>query len=161
MNLPTWSWNWAWQALMRWSRLQLDAELTTSERWQMAFTIIRAGIRSYYVEPLRSWMLAHSPKWVLKARLERAGHGWYRIPTRAAARHCWLRFDVYPIDRGDLVRFREGRVSHIAYIGTRHTEILEFLPNGELAEDPVVPEMRRLERLLPNLAPGRLIRWCP
>src|SRR5690606_33589544 len=54
------------------------------------------------------------------------------VPSCAAARHCRLRFDVYPIDRGDLVRFREGRVSHIAYSGTRHTEILEFLPNGEL-----------------------------
>lgn len=128
---------------MRWGRLRLESELSTSERWHVVATTIRAGISSYYIEPLRRWALAHLPKWVLKARLERAGHGWYRIPSYAAARHCRLRFDVHPIDTGDLVRFREGRVVAIAYAGPRHTEILEFLPNGELVEDATVPEMRR------------------
>lgn len=128
---------------MRWGRLRLDRELTTSERWQVVATTIRAGVRGYYVEPFRRWTLAHSPKWMLMARLERAGHGWYRIPSYAAARHCRLRFDVYPIDTGDLVRFREGRVVAIAYAGPRHYEMVGILPDGAVEPDPRVPSMRR------------------
>lgn len=143
MNMPRWSWNWAWRALMSWSRLQLDPELSPAERWHVAATVIPACLRHYCVDPVRRWSLAYSPKWVLRARLEQAGHGWYRIPTHAAAKHCRLRFGVYPIDAGDLVRFRDGRVSHIAYTGTRHTEILAFRPDGNLAPEPVVPEMQR------------------
>jgi len=143
MTFPAWLWQWAWTALMRWSRLQLDSVPTGSERWRVAGTVIRAGIRSHYFDPVLRWALAKWPAWLLKSRLEKEGHGWYRIPTPAAAKHCRLRFDVYPIDVGDLLRFHGGRVSQVAYSGPGHTEILEFLSSGDLAPAPEITGMRR------------------
>lgn len=143
MAFPAWLWRWAWTVLMRWSRLQLGTVPTGSERWRVAGTVIRAGIRSYYVDPALHWALAKWPVWLVKARLEKKGYGWYRVSTLATAKHCRLRFDVYPIDVGDLVRFQGGRVSHVAYSGPRHTEILEFLPNGELTPVYELPAMRQ------------------
>ena len=109
----------------------------------MSLAIIPAGVRSYYLDPVRRWILAKSPAWLAKACLEKAGNGWHRIPNRQSVTHCRLRFDIYPIDVGDLLRFSGERVSHIAYSGPRYTEILEFLPNGDLAPAPEVPEMRQ------------------
>lgn len=128
---------------MRWGKLQLDTEPTGAERWLVATAVIQAGIRSYYVGPVCGWIMAKSPAWSVKARLKKAGNGWYLLPTQASVTHCRLRFDVYPIDVGDLLRFDGGRVSHVAYSGARHTEILEFLPNGDLAPAPEVKEVRR------------------
>lgn len=143
MKLPAWTWNWAWLGLMRWSGLQLSSELTAAERWQIAAAVIPACIRCYYVDAFRRWTAVRTPKWWSKTRLEWAGHGWYRIPTQAVAKHCRLRFGVFPIDAGDLLRFHGGGVSHVAYAGPTRTEILEFLPDGELAPEPFVPEMQQ------------------
>lgn len=42
-----------------------------------------------------------------------------------------------------MLRVRGGKVSHVGYCGPRHTDILEFLPNGDLMPAPDIPGMQR------------------
>ena len=139
---PEFWWLWAWRLLTRWSALDLDAlKLTVGERWGVVAAVVPAALRALYVRPAIAWGLSNSPWWMVRARLEGAGNGWYRIPSRAAADHVRLRFDIYPIDAADHVRVDRGRLVAVGYVTKHWCEILMILPNGEIEPDPKIPGM--------------------
>lgn len=142
MKLPRWTWAWAWQIFARWTRLDLDPRsLTPGERWSVIAVTVPSVLRSRYLRPLRLWLLARTPAWIVARRLQKRTHGWYRIPSRAAAEHVRLRFDMWPMDVGDHVRFQDGRLTAVGYATPILTEIIYVLPNGELEPDPKSPYM--------------------
>lgn len=82
------------------------------------------------------WLLARTPPWIVTWRLQRRVHGWYRIPTRVAADHVRLRFDIWPIEVGDHIRIERGRLTAVGYTTSTFSEIILVLPNGEIEPDP-------------------------
>jgi hypothetical protein len=129
--------SWAWQLFVRWSRVDIDAHnVGTEERWAVVFTTTAAGLRAYCLRPARHWLLATLPRWVAAVRLEWAGHGWYRIPSQSAAEHARLRFDVFPIQAGDLIRLKGGRPTAVAYAGPASCEIIFLAPMGRSSQTP-------------------------
>jgi hypothetical protein len=70
-------------------------------------------------------------------------HGWYRIPSRAAAEHVRLRFEIWPIEVGDHVRLQAGRLTAVGYATPNFTEIVFVQPDGELETEPRSREMAR------------------
>jgi hypothetical protein len=134
----------AWQMFARWSKIDLDPELLDDrERWSVVRAVVLAVIRSRYLQPARFWLLACAPAWLVTRRLERRTRGWYRVPSRAAAEHVRLRFDMWPIDVGDHVRVEGGRLTAVGYATPNFTEIIFVLPDGELEPDPRSSEMSR------------------
>ncbi len=130
--------------LAGWSKIDLDPELLTArERWSVVRAVLPAVIKSRYVRPARLWLLARTPSRLVVLRLHRRVHGWYRVPTRAAAEHARLRFDIWPIEVGDHVRLEDGRLTAIAYSTANFSEIIFVLPNGEIEPDPRSPRMAR------------------
>lgn len=125
-----------WQAFLSWSRLDLNGPLTASERWNVVQVAVSVGVEQRYVRPVFRWLQARAPAWTCVSRLEARPHDWYRIPNWAAALHVRQRFDVYPIDVGDHVQIRSGRVTAIGYAGPTFSEIIYVLPNGEPEPDP-------------------------
>lgn len=91
----------------------------------------------------RRWFLSRTPSWTVARRLHERVHGWYRIPTLAAAEHVRLRFDIWPIEMGDHVRLECGRLTAVAYSTAAFSEIIFVLPDGELEPDPRSSEMAR------------------
>ena len=137
-------WRWSWRQFASWSRLDLDpSSLTAGERWSVILTAIPAVVRSRYAGPSRRWLLARTPFWIITGRLQRRVHGWYRIPTRAAAQHVRLRFDIWPIEVGDHVRIEGGRLTAVGYTTSEFSEIIFVMPNGEIEPDPRSLEMAR------------------
>jgi len=131
--------------LSRWSKIDLDPEpLTARERWSVVGAVLPAVIQSRYLRPARLWLLARTPSRLVALRLQRRVHGWYRVPTRAAAEHARLRFDIWPIDVGDHVRLEGGRLTAIAYSTANFSEIILVLPSGEIEPDPSSSEMARV-----------------
>jgi hypothetical protein len=135
---------WAWRLFYRWSGLDLDPRsLTAGERWSVASTVVPAVFRSRYLRPARQWMLARTPTWIVTQRLDRRMHGWYRIPCPASAEHVRLRFDMWPIEVGDHVRVQDGRLAAVGYATPTYSEIILLNPDGELEDQPKIPEMAR------------------
>lgn len=138
------SWLWAWKAFARYSQLDLDPhKLTTKERWSVIGAASPELIRTRFLRPARLWLLTQIPAWVVASRLRKRSHGWYRIPSPAAVEQVRLRFDVWPIEVGDHVRIKSGRLTAIGYATPTFTEIIFVLPNGELEPDPSSSEMTR------------------
>ena len=134
----------AWRLFLHWGRIDLDTEsLTAGERWSVVATVVPAVVRSRYLRPVRLWLLARTPAWIVARRLDGRVHGWYRIPSGAAAEHVRLRFEIWPIHIGDHVRLRERRLTAVAYATPTFTEIIFIEPNGELEPDPKRPEIAR------------------
>lgn len=139
-----WAWLWAWQLFTGWSRLDVDPHsLTAGERWSVVAITVPAVLRSRYFRPIRLWLLARTPAWIVARRLQRRTYGWYRIPSRAAAEHVRLRFDIWPIDINDHVRLQQGRLTALGYSTATFSEIIFVLPNGDIEPDPGSPEMER------------------
>jgi hypothetical protein len=111
------------------------------QRWQVVAQTIPAGIRTYYARPVRLWMLARLPRWTAIIRMEAVGRGWYRIPTHPVVEHCRLRFGVYGIEEGDLIRIERGRVIAMAYEDRHFCEIIRHRADGEIEEDPMPAEI--------------------
>lgn len=139
MDTGEW-WSWVWQLFVRCSRVDIEAHsVGAGERWAIVFTTAAAGLRAYCLRPARDWLLGTLPRWVAVVRLEWAGHGWYRIPSQSAAEHARLRFDVFPIQAGDLIRLKDGRPTAVAYAGPASCEIIFLEANGEIEPDPIAP----------------------
>ena len=138
------TWLWAWQLFEGWSRLDLDPRrLTVGARWSVVATAIPSVVRSRYLRPARSWLLTRTPAWIAVLRLQPRVHGWYRVPSHAAAEHVRLRFDIWPIEMGDHVRLERGRLIAVGYATPTFSEIVFVQPNGELEPDPHSDEMAR------------------
>ena len=134
----------AWQMLASWSRIDLDPELLTArERWLVVRAVIPEVFNSRYLRPARRWLLAGTPSWIVARRLHKRMHGWYRIPSRAAAEHVRLRFDIWPIEVDDHVRIERGRLVAIACSTATFSEIIFVLPNGEIEPEPRSPDLAR------------------
>lgn len=134
----------AWRLFLCWSRLDLDPRsLTAGERWSVVATTVPAVLRSRYLRPARLWLLCCTPAWIVARRLQRRTHGWYRVPSRGAAEHVRLRFDIWPIEVDDHVRLEHGRLTALGYATPTFTEIIFVRPDGELEPDPDSPEMAR------------------
>ena len=101
-------------------------------------------VRTRYLRPARLWFLAQVPAWLVVRRLQQRAHGWYRIPSAAAAEHVRLCFEIWPIDIGDHVRIERGRLTAVGYATATFTEIIFVQPDGELEPDPRGPAMGRL-----------------
>lgn len=130
-----------WQLFARWCRLDLDySSLSAGERWSVVTATLKAMVRSRLLRPVRLRLLAHVPVWVVAKRLQRRSHGWYRVPSAAAAEHVRLRFYIWPIEVGDHVRIQNGRLAAVGYATPTFSEIIFVLPNGELEPDPRSPE---------------------
>lgn len=139
-----WAWLWAWRVFAGWSRIDLDPRLlTVGERWSVVATTVPAVLRSRYFRPIRLWLLARTPAWIVARRLQQRIHGWYRVPNRGVAEHVRLRFDIWPIEVGDHVRLQHGRLTAVGYATPNFTEVIFFLPNGEPESYPDSPEMDR------------------
>ncbi len=133
-----------WQVLAAWSRIELDPELLTSrERWSVVRAVVLAVFKSRYIEPARRWLLAQTPAWIVAWRLNRRVHRWYRVPSRSAAEHVKLRFDIWPVEVGDHIRLQGGRLTAMAYSTATFSEIIFVLPNGEVEPDPTSAEIAR------------------
>jgi hypothetical protein len=129
-----------WRLFARWSRLDLDySSLTAGERWSVVMATLKAMVRSRLLRPVRLRLLAHVPVWVVAKRLQRRSHGWYRVPNAAAAEHVRLRFDIWPIEVGDHVQLRNGRLVAIGYTTPHLTEIISYCPMGSSSQIPEVP----------------------
>ena len=138
------TWLWAWRLFAEWSRLDIDPRpLTAGERWSVVATTMLAVVRSRYLRPVRRWLLARTPAWIVARRLQRRTHGWYCVPSQEAADHVRLRFDIWPIEVGDHIRLEHGRLTAVGYATPTFTEIIFVLPTGELEPDPDRPEMDR------------------
>ncbi len=142
MQLPRWIAIRTWRLFAQWSRLDLDLEsLTARERWAVVPTVVQAALKSRYMGPTRRWLLARTPAWIVGWRLNRRVHQWYRVPSRSAAEHVRLRFDIWPIEIGDHVRIERGRLIAMAYSTATFSEIIFVLPNGEVEPDVHSSEM--------------------
>jgi hypothetical protein len=75
--------------------------------------------------------------------VQRRTHDWYRVPDQEAADHVRLRFNIWPIEVGDHIRLRHGRLTAVGYATPTFTEVIFVLPTGELEPDPDSPEMDR------------------
>ena len=138
------TWAWAWNLFAQWSQLDLDlGALGARERWTVVSAVVPAVMKGRYLRPARLWLLARTPPWIVTWRLQRRVHGWYRIPTRAAAEHVRLRFDIWPIEVGDHIRIERGRLTAVGYTTSEFSEIIFVMPNGEIEPDPRSPEMAR------------------
>jgi hypothetical protein len=139
-----WAWFWAWRLFAGWSRLDVDpSSLTAFERWSVVATTMPAVVRSRYLKPVRRWLLARTPAWIVARRLQQRTHRWYRVPSEEAADHVRLRFDIWPIEVGDHVRLQQGRLTAVGYSTATFSEIIFVLPNGEIEPDPGSSEMNR------------------
>ena len=144
MRALAWTWLWAWRLFAGWSRLDVDPRsLAAGERWSVVATTMPAVVRSRYLRPVRRWLLSRTPAWIVARRLQKRTQGWYRVPSRAAAEHVRLRFDIWPIEVDDYVRLQHGRLTAVGYACPTFTEVIFVLPTGELEPDPNSPEMDR------------------
>lgn len=144
MHMPVGWWLWFWRSFARWSRLDLDPlALSSAERWDVVAAVIPAVVRARYARPTRNWFLSRLPAWVALVRLERHTNGWYRIPDRPVAEHCMFRFDHPGLDIGTFLKIARGVLVATGHVEADHCEILFFLPNGEVEDEPDVPEMGR------------------
>src|SRR5690606_19427308 len=113
----------AWGLFARWSKLHYSGSLTPGERAAVVRAVIPAVFRNRYVRPVGLRLLAKSPSWIVARRLQRRHRDWYRVPTRAAAEHLRLRFDIWPVEVGDHVRIARGRLTAIAHTNATFSEI--------------------------------------
>ncbi|MBN9305896.1 MULTISPECIES: hypothetical protein [unclassified Devosia] len=143
MHMPVGWWLWSWRSFARWSRLDLDPiGLSPAERWGVVAAVIPAVFRARFARPVRHWLQSRLPARVALLRLERHANGWYRIPDRPAAEHCMFRFDHPGLDTGTFLRIERGVLAATGHVEVDHCEMLFFLPNGEVEDEPAVPEMR-------------------
>jgi len=134
----------AWRLVARWSNANLDyGSLSAGERWSVVAATMKALLRTGILRPARLWLLAHTPAWLVAGRLQRRSYSWFRISGASAAEHVRLRFNIWPIEVGDHVRLKNGRLTAVGYATPTFTEIIFVLPNGELEPDPRSPEMAR------------------
>lgn len=144
MSLPVWSWIWAWRALLQWARLDLDPlTLSAPERWQVVTATIPAGIHGKYWRPFRHWLLVRLPSWLAVSRLERHSRGWYRIPTWSVAEHCMFRFGHPGLDVGTFLKITGGTISATGHVEADRCELLLYLPDGQVEDEPHIPSMSR------------------
>lgn len=135
---------WIWKLFAKCVGLDLDyRSLPSGERWAVVATIVTSVIQSRHLRPAKIWWLTRTPTWIVARRLRRSVHGWYRVPTRAAAEQVRLRFNIWPIELGDHVRIGRGRLTAIAYSNDTFSEIIFVLPNGEIEQDPHSPDMAK------------------
>lgn len=117
--------------------------MLAGEWWSVVAITVPAVVRSRYLGPMRRWLLARTPAWIVARRLQQRTHGWYRVPSREAADHVRLRFDIWPIEVGDHVRLERGRLTAVGYSSATFSEIIYILPNGEIEPEPKSVEMTR------------------
>lgn len=141
-HIPESTWLWAWHVFARATGLDLDARsLSASDRWNVIAAAVPALVRSRFLGPVRLWLLARTPTRIVLRRLQRNGHGWHRIPNSSAAERVRLRFDIWPLETGDFVQVKDGRLTAIGRMTATFCEIIYISPNGELEADPKSPEM--------------------
>lgn len=143
-HIPEFTWVWAWHVFTRATGLDLDARsLSASERWNVIATAVPALVRSRVLRPVRLWLLARTPTRIVLLRLQRSVHGWHRTPNRSASEQVRLRFDIWPLETGDFVQVKDGRLTAIGRMTATFCEIIYISPNGELEADPKSPEMTK------------------
>lgn len=130
MQLPEWTWHWAWAAFLRWSlNPALASNLTVRQRWHVVLWSLRPGIKHHYVEPATEWLHRHLPTAILLARMQRQGTGWYQVPNTPAAIHLWRRLGVHVLE-GDFIRIERGSVTMKGYVD-EDLQVCEFWPIEE------------------------------
>lgn len=108
MQLPHWTWQWAWQGFIRWSlNPVLHGNLGARQRWEVVVWLLWPGIKHHYLRPTEAWLHRRLPTSFLIVRLQRQGGGWYRVPAMPAAIHLSRRLGVHVLE-GDFVRIERG-----------------------------------------------------
>lgn len=133
---------WLWQRLLQWARIETidDANLTGRERLQVAIAIVGPALRRDIVLPVRDWLFRHLPTAALTLRLKPSGSGWHQVPTREAALHASIRFDL-PVQPDDFLRILDGKLVAIGLVDEK-LDRCEFWFVDEIDRPDPAPAVR-------------------